>query len=90
MALVIKNPPAKVGDARDAGSFPGWGRSPGVGNGTPLQCSCLKNPRDRGAWRATVYGAAELDATEHSTHIQSIHYLALLLVHLVNLFTNIY
>ena len=36
---VIKNPPANVGDARDAGSVPGLGRSPGVGNGNPLQCS---------------------------------------------------
>ena len=68
MALVIKNPPSNVGDSRDADSFPGWGRSPGVGNGTPLQCSCLKNPRDRGAWRATVYGAAELEAAS-TAHI---------------------
>ena len=40
---VIKNPPANAGDARDAGSVPGLGRSPGVGNGNPLQCSCLEN-----------------------------------------------
>ena len=38
------------------GSIPGWGRSPGGGNGNPLQYSGLKNPMDRGAWRATVHG----------------------------------
>ena len=43
----------------------GSGRSPGGGNGNPLQCSCLENPMDRGAWRATVYGVAkELGMTE--------------------------
>ena len=52
----VKNPPAKAGDTRDAGSFPGSERSPGVGNGNPLQYSCLENPVDRGAWAATVYG----------------------------------
>ena len=52
---VLKNPPAKAGDTRDAGSVPGLRRSPGEGNGDPLQCSCLGNPMDRGAWRATVH-----------------------------------
>ena len=47
---MVKNPPANVGDARDACSIPGWGRSPGGGNGKPLQYSCLENPMDRGAW----------------------------------------
>ena len=51
---VLKNPPAHGGDARDAGSIPGLGRSPGVGKGNPLQYSCLENSMDRGAWRATV------------------------------------
>ena len=41
---------------RDLGSTPGWGRSPGEENGNPLQYSCLENPMDRGAWRATVHG----------------------------------
>ena len=41
-------------DAGDLGSIPGWGRSPGGGHGNPLQFSCLENPMDRGAWRATV------------------------------------
>ena len=53
VALVVKNPAAKVGDVRDAGSVPGWGRFPGGGYGNPLQYSCLVNPMDRGAWRAT-------------------------------------
>jgi len=43
----------------DLGSIPGSGRSPGEGNGTPLQYSCLKNPMDRGAWWATVHGVAK-------------------------------
>ena len=53
-----------------AGSIPGGGRSPGVGNGNPLQDSCLDNPRDRGAWQATVHGVTkELDMTQKlSTH----------------------
>ena len=41
---VVKNPPVSVGDARSTGSIPGWGRSPEVGNGNPLQHSCLENP----------------------------------------------
>ena len=54
-ALVVKNPPASTGDGRDVGLIPGSGRSPGVGNGNPLQYSCLENSMDRGAWRATVH-----------------------------------
>ena len=59
---MVKNPPHNAGDARDSrdvGSIPGWGRSPGVGNGNPLQYSCLENPMDRGAWWATVHGVAK-------------------------------
>ena len=48
VALVVKIPPASVGDARNLGSIPGSGRSPGEGNGNPLQFSCLRNPMDRG------------------------------------------
>ena len=59
MTLGVKNPPTSAGDARDAGLIPGSGRSPGVGNGAPLQYSCLENPMDRGAWRAIVYGVAK-------------------------------
>ena len=53
---VVKNPPANAGDAGDVGLIPGLGRSPGGGNGNPLQYSCLENPMDRAAWRATVHG----------------------------------
>ena len=55
---MVKNPPAKAGDARDRGSVPGSGRSPGGGNGNPVQYSCLEDPRDRGTWWATVHGVA--------------------------------
>ena len=56
LALVVENLPANAGDVKDSGSVPGSGRSPGEGNGNPLQCSCLENPMDRGAWQAAVYG----------------------------------
>ena len=54
---MVKNPPANAGDL---GSLPGLGRSPGEGNGNPLQYSCLENPKDRGAWWATVHGVARV------------------------------
>ena len=49
VVLVVKNPPAKAGDIRDAGFIPWSGKSPGGGHGTPIQYSCLENPMDRGA-----------------------------------------
>ena len=52
----VKNLPASAGDA---GSIPGWGRSSGKGNGNTFQYSCLENPMDKGAWRATVDGVAK-------------------------------
>ena len=55
---VVENPPVSAGDTGDVGSVPGWGRSPGEGNGNPLQHSCLENPIDGGAWWATVCGVA--------------------------------
>ena len=64
VALVIKNPPANAGDAKDSGSIPGSGRSPGEINGNPPQYSCLENPMDRGAWQATFHGVTESDTTE--------------------------
>ena len=51
---VVKKSPANAGDAGDTGSIPGSGRSPGGGNGNPLQYSCLENSMDREAWWATV------------------------------------
>ena len=59
-----KEPACNAGDARDMGSIPGSGRSPGAGHGNPLQYSCLENPMDRGAWRATVHGVSESDMNE--------------------------
>ena len=63
---VAKNTPANAGDTRDVGSIPGSGRSLGEGHGNPLQYSCLENPMDRGAWRATVSarGHKESDRNE--------------------------
>ena len=52
---MVKNPPDNAGDARNVGLIPGLGRSPGGGNGNPLQYSCLQNPMDRGDWQATVH-----------------------------------
>ena len=59
MELVIKNSPANAGDLRDVGSIPKLGRSPGERHGNPLQCSCLENLVDRGAWWATVHRVAK-------------------------------
>ena len=53
---MVKNPPANAGDM---GSIPKLGRSPGEGNGNPLQYSYLENSMDRGAWKATVQGVAK-------------------------------
>ena len=55
---VVKNPSANAGDTGEVGLIPGLGRSPGGGNGNPLQCSCLENLMDRKAWGATVHGVA--------------------------------
>ena len=59
VVLVIKNPPANAGDARDVGLIHRLGRSLGGGNGNPLQYSCLESPMDRGAWWATVHGVSK-------------------------------
>ena len=53
---MVKNLHANAGDIRDTGSIPGLGRSPGVGNGNPLQYSCQENSKDRGDWQATANG----------------------------------
>ena len=52
---MVKNLPVNAGDARDLGLIPVSGRSPGEGNGNPLQYSCLDNPMDKEAWQATVH-----------------------------------
>ena len=57
--IVVKNLPANAGNTRDAGLIPGSGRFPGGGHGNPLQYSCLENPMDRRAWRATVHGVVK-------------------------------
>ena len=61
---MVKGPPANAGDLRDKGLIPGFGRSPGGGDGNSLQYSYLENPMNRGALRATVHGVAESDTPE--------------------------
>ena len=54
---VVNNLPANAGDARDMGSIPGWGGSPGLGNCNPFQYSCLENSMDIRPWQATTQGS---------------------------------
>ena len=73
MALVVKNVLAHAKDEQDIGLIPGLGRSPAVGNGNPLQYSCLGNSMNRGAGWATVHGVAESDTNEDAqTHTKFI------------------
>ena len=60
---MVKNPPANAGDAGDASLVRGLGRSPGEGNGNPLQYHCLENFMDRGTWRVTLLGGTECRST---------------------------
>ena len=62
---VVKNLPANAGDS---GSIPRSGRSPGAGNGNPLQYSCQDNPMDRGAWQGTVLGVTKMDTLRVTGH----------------------
>ena len=65
VVLELKNPPANAGEAGDAGSIPGVGRSPRIGNDNPQQYSCLENPINRRAWWTTSSrGHKKLDTTE--------------------------
>ena len=59
MAQMVKNLPANVGDTGDVGSIPELERSAAEGNSNPLQCSCLENPMDTGAWRTIVHGVTK-------------------------------
>ena len=68
---VVKNLLANAGDAGDWGLISGSERSPAEGNGNPFQYSCLENPRDRGAWQATVYRVAK-SQTQLSTYVAQI------------------
>ena len=67
VVLLVKNLPANARDIRDVGSIPGSERSPGEGNGNPLQYSCLENPMDRGTWGLQSMGSQrdKTEATEH-------------------------
>ena len=79
---VVKNPPANAGDTGVSGSVPGLGRPPGEGNGNPLQYSCLENPMDGGARRATVHGVPKswtqlsdftlITSTEHFSKMRNL------------------
>ena len=66
VALVVNNLPANARNAGDAGSIPGLERSPGEGNGNPLQYSCLKNSRRRSLARYSPWGRKELGTTGHA------------------------
>ena len=81
VVLGVKNAPANTGDIRGMSLIPGMGRSPGRGHGNPLQHSCLENPMDRGAWKATVHGVTQNGhgwSMEHTYcpkyHSWSVHY----------------
>ena len=73
---VVKNLPANAEDTRDGDLIPGSGRSPGGGNGYPLQYSCLENPKDRGVWWATVHGLQRIghDQVPNNNKISSMNY----------------
>ena len=72
MAPVVKNLPTNTREARDAGSIPVLGRSPGVENDNPLQYSCPENSIHRGGWQATAPGVSESDPAEHAGHTPAV------------------
>ena len=85
VALVVKNPPANTGHARDAGSIPGSGRASQVGSSNPLQYSCLENPMDREAWWA-IHGVAKIrhyyyTHTHTHTHTNTHTHTQMILMH---------
>ena len=83
---MVKNPPANVGDTGDAGSIPGSGRSPGVGNGNLLQYSYLGNTMDRGAWQATVHGSQRVGHDLVTKQQQQIYFTTLTFFYPLTLF----
>ena len=81
VALVVKNPPANVGDTGDTGSIPGSGRSPGGGHGNPVQYSCLESPMDREPGRLQSMGSQRVrhDLVTERTHTHTPHLLGCVL-----------
>ena len=76
MAQLVKNPSGNAGEARDTGSVPVLGRSPGGGNDNPLQYACLENSMNRSAWWATFHGVAKrLHSSVHTHTEDNIHIL---------------
>ena len=78
---LVKNLPTSAGETGDSSLIPGLGSSPGGGNGNPLQCSCLENSMDRGAWWAAIYGVTKSWTQQHvHAHSQCVlignHYLS--------------
>ena len=71
---MVKNLPASA-DVRDVGLIPGLGKSPGVGNGNPLQSSCLEDPMDRGTWEAIVHRVAQSQTRLKQLSITHMHIL---------------
>ena len=71
---MVKNLPANAGDTRDTGSIPGSGRSPGGGNGSPFQYSCLENSMDRGTWWAMVHQVAKSHWATNTPHTYFLSY----------------
>ena len=87
VVLGVRNPPASAGDTVDTGLIPGLGKSPGGGNGSPLQYSCLENSMDRRAWQATVCGTAKRYdwTTKHIEIFQIIIYFLLVVFSLISI-----
>ena len=76
---MVKNQPVNAGAAGDVGLIPGLERSPGVGNGNPLQYSCLENPMDRGAWQISPWVCKESDTAERTRmHMVIMNYTGLM------------
>ena len=77
MAQLVKNPLVNAGDVKNVGSNAGWRRSPEGGDGNPLKYSCMENPMDSGAWRATVHWVtkSQTQLKQLSIHAWQFHYL---------------